>query len=622
VNCSCILALATLAATANWAGASPTRYDELTAADRAMISSLRAGHPRLLVLDEDVSRTRELIRTDAVAADWHSQLRKSADKAITQPTAEHKLSGPRLLNQSRAALQRILLFGYLWRLDHDDRYAARAEQELMAVCRFPDWNPSHFLDTAEMSNAVGIGFDWLYDRLTPAQRDEVTSALVHLGLEPGVRVYRSKGWWSVGKNNWNQVCNCGLTVGALAIAEREPDLAAFIVSRATASLKIAMAEFAPDGGWIEGPMYWGYTVRYCAFGFSAMESALGTVFGLDRAAGFDRTGSFPVAMTGPGGLCFDWGDCSPRSAPSPALFWLARRFQQPLYAWGEHTLVEGKPDVLDLVWLQPRAKGPHETSLPLDWHFRGIHVASMRSAWEDPNASFVALKGGLNQASHSNLDLGSFVFDADGVRWAMELGSEDYNLPGYWDRATRYGYYRLGTSGQNTLLLGGKNQETFAEAPITFFRGGRHSAAAITDLTAGYAKQASSVRRGFRLCGDRRHLLVQDEIRTTTPMKVRWSMHTAAKVETRGNAALLTSGRRKLRISALEPAGAVFEAVSARQEPPQQPNTGITRLQLSLPAKITSETIAVLLSPESAGEFAPTLSPLDHWPALQEGSKD
>src|SRR5688572_8371834 len=50
-----------------------------TTSGGAMLSTLRKGHPRLLALDEDVSRTRELIRTDTLAAQWHKSLRAQAD---------------------------------------------------------------------------------------------------------------------------------------------------------------------------------------------------------------------------------------------------------------------------------------------------------------------------------------------------------------------------------------------------------------------------------------------------------------------------------------------------------------------------------------------------------------
>src|SRR5262245_25731888 len=132
-----------------------TQTNTTSTSPTKVLQSLRKSHPRLLALDEDVSRTRELIRTDPLAAQWHAALRAQAEQVITEPPAEHKLIGPRLLTESRKALGRITLLGLLYRLDGDERFAVRAEKELRAVCAFPDWNPSHFLDTAEMSNAVG-----------------------------------------------------------------------------------------------------------------------------------------------------------------------------------------------------------------------------------------------------------------------------------------------------------------------------------------------------------------------------------------------------------------------------------------------------------------------------------
>ncbi len=53
----------------------------------------------------------------------------------------------------------------MWRLTGDERYAERAKSELINVCSFSDWNPSHFLDVAEMCIAVSVGYDWLYNWL-------------------------------------------------------------------------------------------------------------------------------------------------------------------------------------------------------------------------------------------------------------------------------------------------------------------------------------------------------------------------------------------------------------------------------------------------------------------------
>ena len=110
------------------------------------------------------------------------------------------------------------------------------------------------------------------------------------------------------------------------------------------------------------------------------------------------------------------------------------------------------PAALDLLWYEPAGTSPKAAGLPLDKYFRGAEVAVMRSDWENPQALFVGFKAGDNKANHSHLDLGSFVFDAAGARWAMDLGADDYNLPGYFGKQ-RWDYYRLRAEGQNTLVI-------------------------------------------------------------------------------------------------------------------------------------------------------------------------
>ena len=62
------------------------------------------------------------------------------------------------------------------------------------------------------------------------------------GLKEGLKVYGDgKNGWNKRTNNWNQVCNGGLTVGALAVADVEPDVARQVIEAARASIPLAMA---------------------------------------------------------------------------------------------------------------------------------------------------------------------------------------------------------------------------------------------------------------------------------------------------------------------------------------------------------------------------------------------
>ena len=570
-----------------------------------------AAHPRLLATDADISRLKDLIAREPLAKTWRDSLRKDADTIIGDPPVEHILIGPRLLDKSRRALERIYTLALLYRLERDPRDLKRAIQELDAVCAFKDWNPSHFLDVAEMTHAVAIGYDWLYKDLPPATRTACLDALVNLGLKEGEKIYRSAGWWSKAVHNWNQVCNGGMTIGALAVGDDEPVLSDYILRHAVASVPLAMASYSPDGGWAEGPGYWDYATQYNVFMLAALESALHSDFGLLKSPGFADTGIFRIQFNGPINRTFNYADGGDRVGGASGLFWLSRRLNKPLYAWMERDVIK-RPSAHDLLWLNMSGSGPAKLNLPLDAWYKGIQVVFMRSAWEDPNALFVGFKGGDNKANHSHLDLGTFVLDADGQRWALDLGSDDYNLPGYFSKQ-RFTYYRLMTEGHNTITLDGENQDAKAAAPIITYRSGVDKTFAVTDMSAGYRKQATSVMRGIAML-QRRAVLVQDEISAKSPVEIFWTMHTAAKVTLNGDQAHLTIKNSTMNVRILEPKGAKFDTLPANPPAPQKQNPGITRLIVRLPEKTDKARIVVLLTPGSTRKVAePAIVPLALW---------
>jgi len=399
------------------------------------LSTLEKGHPRLILDEPGLARLNEEIKEDELLQKCRDDVLKEADGYLDQPVLTYKKIGPRLLRVSRACLSRMYALGLAWRLTARKSYAEKAVENLLAVCRFKDWNPSHFLDTAEMSHAVAIGYDWLYDYLDTDTRKTVRSALIEKGLKLGVVAYQQAAhgsayksenpievpyWWATVDHNWNQVCNGGLVIGALAVAETDPIYAEQIIPTAVSYLPIAISKYGPDGAWHEGPGYWNYATRYTVYCLAALESALGTDFGLSRIDGFSQSALFPIYTAGPTGLYFNFADAGERSRINniPALFWLATRFEQPVAAETERRMIAAGPaSPLDLIWYVPCSE--HELqSLPLDKFFRGpVNVALFRSDWIDKNAVFIGIKAGYNLANHAHLDLGGFVMDALGIRW-------------------------------------------------------------------------------------------------------------------------------------------------------------------------------------------------------------
>jgi hypothetical protein len=427
-----------------------------------------------------------------------------------------------------------------------------------------------------------------------------------------------------------------LLLAALALADEEPDLARLVIAGVRKSLPLAMAPYKPDGAYPEGPVYWGYGTRYNVYLLAALESALGTDFGLGRAPGFDRTALYRVYMSSATGQSFNYADGLSRLGADDALTWLADRYQHPYAKAANRTwlkeLLEQPPNneterfvALHAVWFPDPVAESAVTPPPLDAHFRGAsELAVFRSAWADPHALWVGFKAGSNRVNHAHLDLGTFTLDADGVRWAVDLGRDDYNLPGYWERTTvqsqRWQYYRLNNLGHNTITPGSQLQEPTAVAPMLRFVSNPDRAFAIADLTAAYPGVAAQIHRGLAML-DRKRVLVQDDVRgLRAGVPLTWRMLTATNVTIDSpRSATLRQAERTLRVEILAPASATLTARHAK--PPtavENQNKGITVIEALLPAADTLRDvqIAMLLTPvgENWGTAeAPKIVTLESW---------
>jgi hypothetical protein len=588
-----------------------------------ILSTLAAGHPRLMLNDEDLGFLKASHEDDPVLQKCWRDVQGDAERYLKRPPLVYRKIGPRLLSVSRDCLGRIYALALAYRWTGDEKYAARAKENLLQVCAFQDWNPSHFLDVAEMSHAVGVGYDWLYSYLNEQTRATIRQALIEKGLKPGLEVYAKNGWWAKSEYNWNQVCNGGMIIGALAIAETDPNYAERIVPLAVKSLPIALKSYGPDGAWGEGPGYWNYATSYTAYALTALDTALGRTFRLLDVDGLSKAGSFPIYTAGPTGLYLNLADVGERSArrPMPCMFWLARTFHNPMYAQSEHEqLANRAAGAAHLVWYTARPPARAIRNKQLDYHFRGpVEVVTMRSAWEDPNALFLGVKAGYNQVNHGHLDLGNFELDALGVRWARDLGSDNYNLPGYWESkrgGQRWSYYRLNSASHNVPMLGGRSQDPLAKSMFTKVRLDAKDPLAIVDLTTAYGDFAKSVVRGVKMI-DRRAVLIQDEFELKEPCELAWGLTTDAEITFQKEwIAELTLKGRKLLACVESPAHAAFTVESAEQSPPQRANKGVKRLVIRLPQANGKVQVTVLLSPlwPSGGYISSTgIAALAEW---------
>ena len=607
-----------------------------------LIARVPTAHPRLFADTERFAELRRVVRESTIHRALADGVIAEATALLELAPATRKMQGRRLLGESRRVLKRTTTLGMAYHLTGDEAFARRGEKEMVAVAAFKDWNPSHYLDVAEMTLAMAIGYDWLYSRLGPEPRATIREAILDKGVRLPAENDRHAGRMRAG-NNWGQVCSAGMVAGALAVCEDEADLAAKIVHMGIHAVTRSMKAFAPNGSYPEGPGYWNYGTSFNVVLLAVLESVLGSSFGLTGAPGFAETGAFPALAYGPSGAFFNYADGGAGRGPQAAMWWLARRFERPDYLVGERELLAEQAAkmktgrgagggscrllALALLWMDDEEE-PTDIRMPLHWSSGGhVPITIHRSSWTDRNASFVGLKAGSPSAPHGQMDIGAFVLDADGKRWAVDLGAEGYhgiesrgmNLWSSKQDSDRWTIFRQCNAGHNTLVIDGRLQVAKGAAAVVRFCDDPASPYSVIDMSEVYAGQAKSIIRGVAMLPSA-EVLVHDQLSGLEPgAKVRWGFITKGTCPApTGAAVVLTQGDATLTVTQLMPGGAAWTVIDT-QTPRNEwdsPNKGTRMLAFEAAAPTSGElTLAVLFTPGSckksaAGSITPR-SPLE-----------
>lgn len=335
---------------------------------------------------------------------------------------------------------------------------------------------------------------------------------------------------------------------------------------------------------------------------------------------------------------FCYGDSVPEFGYEPVMFWFARELHgyylaaptlDRLDPMRKILVSDGQmPDAsrlqpLGLIWWDPALQPePGKIVGPLTWWSEGgpQPQAVMRSGWGDPRATYVGIKAGKPASGHGHMDIGSFIFESNGVRWAVDLGRDSYALPrrnGLGDdlfRETqdskRWTIFNDGADSHNILRFNGAPQWVDGKSEL---RPAKHPAIPsgfVVDLTPPYEGQIKSAARGFSLRPDRR-LVIRDEWTTgerATLVAAQWM--TYAKVTLEKGGALLTQNGESLRLRVVTPEGAHLAVEDWSRAPnawdSPHPNLSRIVIRVSTPADTAAHLVLVA---ESASAAASTATP-------------
>lgn len=556
-------------------------------------------HPRLLLTADDWEKLPERMESEPVVRNIIQAVIARADSALSEPLLTHSLTGRRMLTVSRDAIQRVLDLSTAWKATGKQIYFERCRDELLNLSDFKDWHPAHHLDTAEMQTAVAIGYDWLYADLALSERKTIASAL----LEKGLKTTLSVPDMLRKQNNWNQVCNGGVVLSALALQDIEPELSTKAIAAAIKGIPIGLKEgYSPDGAYAEGGTYWGYGSIYSILTVEALRKAGGPDPGIVSHLGFLESGRYITQIFGPTGLMFGYGDSREvMFPPSAAAAWMARETSNDaLGALCNEAFMDlgaRTPDrflALAAFWLPP---APEQDSTPADLHFvaSGKSPIAIHRTGMDPDDLYLGIKAGKAGVNHGHMDAGSFVLDMLGERWATDLGLQKYHslektgisLFNRAQNSQRWTVYRLNNFSHNTLTYNGGLHRVKSEAKILDSVGPPDNRTEV-DLTAplGLPKGAKAIRT-FQINGENRTATITDMISGLRPGDtITWNMMTRATAAPKsGGFALESNGKRILLDLASDPPET---PVSTSADPPPLPhdetNPGITKISLEAKA--------------------------------------
>ena len=538
------------------------------------------GHPRLLT---DEAGFVALKKKVTVGRFRYPTLYRLHCEVMTRAKKIVKLDrGFTSAGEHGLIVDNILACAYAYKITGKPSFLAKVRADMAKVCTFNSWNPGG-LSIGELSFAMGIAYDWLYYDLTLAERTEIHKTLIEKGIRP---MYKNNRNAKI-TGNWNQINLGGVSVASMAIYEKDKKIAVQQIEKAIAGNRKGVERiYSPNGNYAEGLGYWEYGGNYQACFLSCLQEIFGHTAGISEVEGFMQSGEYALFMHGSMDTSFSYSDGGAYADPVLLTsWWFAAQNNDPTLVYREMMRLHDKNDEaykntpIDLdgrryyrllpaiiVAIRDFDVDSRQVNPPAKevWSGQGeMPVVMVRHGWKfDGSDVYLGIKGGLSNTwktsitSHGHMDAGSFVFEAEGVRWSDDIMRPPY---GEWYAALRkaetprkynvqdgvmWDTFRISNLCHSTIIshtndgsVKGKLHATdydvngFASIDRVIDSLGRQGAE--VNMTAPMNGQVKRARRTVELV-DGKDLVVTDEITALDDMDcmIEWRMlsKTASKV--------------------------------------------------------------------------------------------
>ncbi|MEO0331152.1 MAG: heparinase II/III family protein, partial [Bacteroidota bacterium] len=497
----------------------------------------------LLYTDESITRLKNRIKTDReVKHIWDRQYEEANS----------------LLQRDRLRDRDCELLGLAYRMTGKEDFAAAIKRILLDYTSKETWEGSDLLSreppwqaglkTSHTSFSIAMGFDCIYDFLSPKERRQIAQEVVRLGITPS-----REDWLLPGTNfhtfdtmghNWWSACVYMAGISALAVRNEIPEAASWakeIAATATewvgysgSVLQNKPPTFDRDGGFYESINYASYGIsQYLLFRY-----ALGVVWLdepqvdlpiLDEIVDFFINTTYYVKNGSELSTNFGDSPVTKTASTSVSLLWNLG-YQQDRYAWYLNQIYRGAnnelhqlDDPVDLTLYPELPPLPNDflPNLPEAHLYGDMGWATLRDSWAD-NATMLAVKSGFTW-NHTHADAGSYILFHQGKNLIIDSGNSSYSNPLYTE-------YYCQSEAHNVVLFNEKGQNRRDPYYGVVNPGSLHNLIQGSDFkyimanaTGPYSQLLARNYRHFMWVGD--VILVIDDLLAHQPGQFEWLLH-------------------------------------------------------------------------------------------------
>ncbi|SFB39315.1 Fibronectin type III domain-containing protein [Cohnella sp. OV330] len=522
-----------------------------------LVNSVPDAHPRIWVTADTLDDFRALStgQGKTIYERRRSQALANLDFVPVEPTTVTAVD-KRYVDES---LTKMMNAAFTYLISGDTRFGDSAKRQLLAIASWntdPNGTTGYVTDDQihrAIVNKAAIAYDWIYDRLAPADIQNVQTMVtvrtntliadlfnVHSMFK---NPYDSHGWTSFGL----------LTVIATAMLHDVDQAESWFRMLAPAYINLLPPWGGEDGGWSMGTGYWQganlsnketMDVLLYATGFNLYDKAFA------RNEGHFPLYTFPHGS--PHGLIGDGNTEAPTFYNVSFFRRAAQMYQDPHLQWGAqavgatpidqlYTYFHGDPDL--------PAEPPVE--LPKSRWFKDIGVVAMHSDLVNPDRVSMYFKSSpYGSYVHSHADQNSFVINAYGEPLAIKAGyyeSFGFNRP-------HHGEYTRQTLSSNAITFDGRQGQPInkldANGTVTGYVDSADFAATSGDATAAYMGGVGKAVRHMLYIRPNSFVVI-DRLKSANPAgsEFEWGLHAEhdLKLDADQAGATIVEGRAALK---------------------------------------------------------------------------